>query len=134
MSLSNAQEFVFGIGLIAIPISNGILAYSYTGQAIDSILAGAWAIVPLLVLYWWAAAKSISKVERLLVFGCVSISVAFGLALFVGRVWNGLEIEPETFMFPVLAPLLLFLVEIVLMLLVTLADYGFSVFGKQSNT
>jgi hypothetical protein len=134
VTLSNVKKLVFGIGLIAIPLSNATLAYSYTGRVIDSILAGAWAAVPMLVLYWWAAVKSHSKAERLLVFSCVSISVAFGVALFVGRVWNGLEIEPVTNMFPVAAPLLLFALEFVLMLLVTCADFAVSAFNKQSNT
>mgnify|MGYP003647327804 CR=1 FL=1 len=134
MTLPAAQRWVFGIGLIAIPLSNAILGYSYTGKLTDSVLAGAWAAVPLLVLYWWAAAKSVSKTERVLVFGCVSISIAFGLALFVGRVWNGLDIEPVTFMFPVVAPLLLFGLQFVLMLLVIIADFVVSARDARSNT
>jgi len=134
MTLPTAQRWVFGIGLMAIPLSNAILAYSYTGKVTDSVLAGAWAVVPLLVLYWWAAAKSASKIERVLVFGCVSISIAFGLALFVGRVWYGLDIEPETFVFPAAAPLLLFALQFVLMLLVTIADFVVSARSARSNT
>lgn len=134
MILNTAQRWVFGIGLVAIPVSNAILGYSYTGKVTTSVLAGAWAVVPLLVLYWWTKAKSVSKIERVLVFGCVSISIAFGLALFVGRVWNGLDIEPVTFMFPVVAPLLLFGLQVVLMLLVTIADFVISPRDARSKT
>ena len=130
MTLPYAQKLVFAIGLIAIPISNGVLAHSYTGQFFDSILAAAWAVAPLVVLYWWAVAKSDSKAEQYLVFGSVSISVAFGLALFVGRVWKGLDIEPVTFMFPAIAPLLQLALQFALMLLVTLVDWASSTLTK----
>ncbi len=132
MNLLAAQRIMLGVALIAIALSNGILLYSYTGQILSSVLAGAWAAVPILVLYWWAAAKSHSTTERLMVFGCVSVSTAFGLAFFVGRVWNGLTTEPETFMFPVLAPLLLFAIILGLMLLATLLDVLLSRLGRRS--
>jgi len=135
MTLSSVQRITVAVGLLVCAFANAIVAFAYTSELDDSLLAAAWAAVPFAVLWWWSSPKNDARHESVMVFGTVLISVLFGTALFIGRIWGGvLSIGlPETNMFPVAAPVLLFAVVFVLMLGSTLADIVLSRIRKRNE-
>ena len=132
MTLSTIQGVLIRFATVVVTLSNGVLAFAYTGRSLDCFLAGVWAMMPFLVFDWWAAPDSDSTTERLAVFVSTCIVSLFGIALFVGRVWGGLEEIPETLMFPVLAPTLLFALMFMLMIVSTSLDSLVARLGPRS--
>ena len=106
--------------MVVVALANGAVAFAYTGNSLECFFAGVWAIVPFLVFDWWATPESETLIEQVAVFVSTIIVTSFGTWLFVSRVWNGLETIPETLLFPAVAPMLLFAVMLVLMVLTTI--------------
>ncbi len=132
MTISTIQRVLICFATVVVSLSNGTLAFAYTGRSLDCFFAGLWAMVPFLVFDWWAAPDSDSTTERLAVFVSTCIASIFGIALFVGRLWGGLEEMPQTLMFPVVAPTLLLAVMFVLMIVSTGLDSLVARLGTRS--
>lgn len=136
MTLSSVQRIAIAVGLPTCAFANATVAFAYTGKLVDCLMAGAWAAAPFVVLWWWSSPKSDTSHARITVFGTVLVSVLFGAALFIGRIWGGVLSKglPETNMFPVAAPVLLLAIVFALMLVSTFTDIALSRFKKSDQS
>ena len=119
----STQKMILAAGLVVCSVSNGLVAFSYAGDLLAAILAAVGASIPVLILWWWASAKSGSTSEHSLVFATVLLSVVLGAAFFLQRAVAIGTFEPTMSMFPLAAPALFFVVVFLLILLCTLVSF-----------